>query len=81
MDRPGKELRKEYREIALELVTNQGWGYSRSHGRYPMLYPADKSQSPITVALTPNRRARSFENWVAQVRRAGGIWPPPKGRG
>jgi hypothetical protein len=80
MDRPGRELPKEFRAVADELVDNQGWGYSRQHGRHPVLYPADKAMAPITVPTTPGEN-RAFKNWVAQVRRAGGIWPIPKGRG
>ncbi len=55
MDRPGREVPKEYREIATELVDNQGWGYSAGakRGGHPTLYPADSTQRPITISTTP----------------------------
>jgi hypothetical protein len=80
MDQPGKELPKEYREVAMELVNNQGWGYSRQHGRHPVLYPADKTQRPVIVPTSPGdqKMGRGFKNWVSQIRQCGGIWPPRK---
>ena len=76
-ERPGREISKEYREIAQHLVDAQGWRY-RTGKRHPKLYPAEPTQSPIPVPTTPSDR-RSLKNFVSQVRRAGGIWPPPKG--
>lgn len=73
MDQPGKELPKEFREVAVELVSNQGWGYSRQR-RHPVLYPADATKAPLTVPTTPSD-VRAFKNWVSQVRHRGGIWP------
>ncbi len=80
MDRPGKEIPKEYREVATELVDNQGWGYNDGRGRggYPALYPPDKAHRPVAVPMTPSKNKRSFPNWIGQIRRAGGIWPPPR---
>lgn len=77
MDAPGKELLKEYREVAAELVSNQGWGYNDGSGRggHPMLFPADKEKSPLTVPTTPGKNPRGFKNWLSGVRQRGGIWP------
>jgi predicted RNA binding protein YcfA (HicA-like mRNA interferase family) len=61
----------------VELVGNQGWRYSRHHGRHPVLYPADRTAAPVTVPTTPGDN-RAFKNWVSEVRRKGGIWPPPR---
>jgi predicted RNA binding protein YcfA (HicA-like mRNA interferase family) len=79
MDQPGKELPKEFREVATELVANQGWRYSRQHGRHPVLYPADRTMAPVTVPTTPGDH-RALRNWLSEVRRRGGIWPPAQGR-
>lgn len=76
-NRPGREIPKEYREVATELVTNQGWRYVYRGGSHPMLYPADRSKSPMTIPTTPSEK-RSFANFLAQVRRAGGVWPPQR---
>jgi hypothetical protein len=70
MDTPGRELPKEWRAVATELVRNQGWRYEygKNHAK---LYPADKSKSPITFATTASDH-RAFKNFVAACRRAGG---------
>lgn len=73
--RPGRELPKEYREIVHDLVTSQGWRYQyRPGSRHPKLFPADRTQPPITVPTTPSEQ-RALRNFIAQVRRAGGLWP------
>lgn len=64
---------KEYKEIIDELVRNQGWSLDE-RGTHAKLYPPDKSHGLIPVPGTPGDR-RSLRNFVAQVRRAGGIWP------
>jgi hypothetical protein len=49
-DRPGKELPKDYRDVAIELVDNQGWRYDAGSGRgHPLLYPADVNKQPVTA--------------------------------
>jgi hypothetical protein len=72
-ERPGRELPREYREIATDLVVQQGWRY-RTGGRHPKLYPADRSQPILTVPTTPSDQ-RSLRNFIADVRRRGGVWP------
>jgi hypothetical protein len=74
---PGRELPKEYREIAVELVRNQGWRYR--YGKSPHAAPGRQDQVPLIVPTTPSEH-RSFKNFVTDVRRRGGIWPP-KGSG
>jgi hypothetical protein len=73
-DRPGREMPKEYRKVAAELVDNQGWSY-HACGIHPRLYPADPTQPMVTVPTTPGDR-RSLANFIAEVRRRGGSWPP-----
>lgn len=74
-EKAGQEVPKEYRAVCNELVDNQGWRYD-SKGKYPHLFPADKSQTPVKVPKTPSAKKRSWENWIAEVRRKGGVWPP-----
>lgn len=76
-DIPGREIPKEYREIAVELVNNQGWRYAIGK-KHPVLYPADTTRPAIRVATTPTTDPRALKNWVAQIRRSGGIWPAPR---
>lgn len=78
MDRqPGRELPKEYREIALELVTNQGWRYrwQGRHGGHPQLIPADSTKPILGVPTTPSDK-RAIRNFATAVRQRGGKWPP-----
>jgi hypothetical protein len=78
-DFPGQELAdRNFRDVAQELVKNQGWGYKLpTGGGYPKLYPPDKTQPMIPVPKTPSPHKRSFANFLAQVKRSGGIWPVP----
>lgn len=71
-DRPGREIPKEYREVVIDLIDDQGWRYSNRGKGYPKLYPADKNMAIITIARTPSDSARGFKNFVGTVRRAGG---------
>jgi hypothetical protein len=74
---PGRELKKEYREIAEHLVSVQGWTY-RTTKRHPVLVPRDKTKPQLRVATTPTSSPRALKNFIADVRRRGGVWPPPR---
>lgn len=80
-DIPGDEIPKEYREVVLELVRNQGWRYDKNskQGGHPRLFPPDQRHRQLAVPTTPGDSAHGFKNWVAQVRRSGGIWPVKRG--
>jgi hypothetical protein len=78
--RPGREIRKEYREIATYQIDRLGWRYDASGKGHPVLYPADRSKRPLAVPTTPTRSPRAIRNFVAEVRRRGGTWPPPERR-
>jgi hypothetical protein len=78
-DRPGDEVDKDHRGVITDLIDNQGWKYKKpSGGGYPRLYPADSAQAPIKVPKTGHTRGRAFSNWVAEIRRKGGHWPPER---
>ncbi len=79
-DRPGQQIPKEYREVVEHLITVQGWRYDKSGQRHPVLLPADRGKAQLRVPTTPTRDPRAFKNFVADVRRRGGVWPPPLGR-
>lgn len=74
-DRPGKEIPKEYREIVDHQISAYGWRYDPTGKGYPKLYPADRTKRPIAVPKTPSDR-RGIKNFAAQIRQAGGEWPP-----
>jgi hypothetical protein len=75
-DRPGREVPKDYREVITHLIDDQGWNYQKPRGGgYPQLRPADPAQPPIKVPRTPSAQ-RTFSNWLADIRRKGGHWPP-----
>jgi hypothetical protein len=71
---PGREIPPDYREVATELVRNQGWRYVLG-GRHPVLFPPDRTKRSVTIAGSPGDK-RGFRNFVAEVRRQGGVWPP-----
>lgn len=77
-DRPGSEIRKEYRDVVEYLIDVHGWRYDATGSGYPQLKPPDKTKRQIPVPKTPSRDPRAFHNWVAQIRRAGGVWPPTR---
>jgi hypothetical protein len=77
-DRPGREIPQDYREIVEHLITVQGWRYDKRGKGHPVLYPADRSQPQLRVPTTPTRDARAIKNFVADIRRRGGVWPPPQ---
>ena len=54
-----------------EQVLAQGWTI-RQGGKHWVLYPADRTQRPITVPGTPGDH-RSAKNFRSMLRRAGGI--------
>ena len=70
-DKPGRELPKDYRHIADDLVANQGWRYEvgRNHAK---LFPPDRTKEVVTVATTPTSDPRAFKNFVCRVRKSGG---------
>ncbi len=76
-DTPGREIPKEYRDVASQLVSEQGWRYDAGKNRkgHPLLFPADVAKSPIAIPTTPSKSPRAFKNWLAEIRRAGGRWP------
>ena len=76
-DRPGREISQEHREVIVYLIDSQGWRYELPSGNgYPKLFPADATHAPIRVPKTGHSRGHAFSNWVAEVRRKGGQWPP-----
>ena len=77
-DRPGREVPKDYREVIIHLIDSQGWTYQKPRGGgYPQLRPADPARSPVKVPKTPSSQ-RTFSNWLAEIRRKGGHWPPAR---
>ncbi len=77
--RPGQEVSKEHREVITYLIDSQGWAYKLPRGGgYPRLLPADPDQPPIRVPKTGHTKGHAFSNWLAEVRRKGGHWPPDR---
>lgn len=65
-----KAIRKALRE--------QGWRIeSGKKGRHDMAYPPDRSKPGVPLPGTPSG-PRWRQNLIAQLRRSGFIWPPPK---
>jgi hypothetical protein len=70
-DRPGKELPKDWRRIAADLVENQGWRYEAGK-RHAKLYPPDTTMDIVVVPSTPSSDPRAFKNFISKVRQSGG---------
>jgi len=56
----------------------QGWRIEARKGGHDMAFPPDKTKSAVTLPSTPGG-GRAIPNLIAQLRRSGFIWPPPKG--
>ena len=81
---PGSEIPKEFREIARYLVRVLRWRYDNSGKGHPVLLPVDPTKPQLRVPTTPTSDPRALKNFIADVRKRGGIWPPPrkqKGKG
>jgi hypothetical protein len=76
VESPGREIPKEYREVVISLLRTEGWRYDASGKRHPVLYPPDPEKPAVRIPTTPSRSPRAFQNWLAEVRRSGGHWPP-----
>ena len=73
-DTPGREITDaDIRDVVKVAAALDGWRYDAgtSRGGHPMLYPADRTQRPISVPTTPSDKKRSIKNLRAQIRRAG----------
>ncbi len=78
-DRPGREIDQNYREVITHLIDSEGWCYRKPKGGgYPLLFPAKQEYPPIRVPKTGHTRGHRFANWLADVRRKGGHWPPQR---
>lgn len=78
-DRPGQEIDKEHREVVNYLINNEAWRYKRPKGGgYPKLFPPGRGQTSIKVPKTGHTRGRAFSNWISEIRRKGGHWPPER---
>lgn len=75
VERPGREIPKEYREIVNYQIDRHGWRYDATGKKHPVLYPADVAQPALRVPTTPSDQ-RALRNFRAGVRRCGGTWPP-----
>jgi hypothetical protein len=52
----------------------QGWRVERRSKHY-LFFPPDRTMSPVMIPSTPSSR-RTPMNKLAELRRAGLIWPP-----
>lgn len=70
-------MAKDIDQIRKALIA-QGWRIEKARGTgYDRAYPPDTSKPPARLPSTPGG-GRWRENLIAQLRRSGFIWPPPK---
>lgn len=74
MERAGKEIGKDYRDVVNYQIDHHGWRYDPSGKGYPQLYPVDRRQPQISVPKTPSSR-RTLQVFIRKVRQRGGTWP------
>lgn len=58
----------------------QGWRIENKGRGHDMAYPPDRNKSAVTLPGTPGG-GRWMPNLIADLRRSGFIWPPPKQKG
>jgi hypothetical protein len=60
-----------------KALIDQGWRIEERKGGHDMAYPPDRSKPGVAMPGTPGG-GRWLQNLIAQLRRSGFIWPPPK---
>ena len=60
---------KKWLARTLDKAAAAGWG-SKYNGKHVMVFPADKTQVPVTLATTSNDPT-TIANQTARLRRAG----------
>jgi hypothetical protein len=66
---------KDTKRVVKEAL-RQGWRVEE-RSKHIMLWPPDKTLSPVTIASTPSDK-RALNNDIARMRQRGFQWPPPK---
>jgi hypothetical protein len=61
-------------KILIKAAEAQGWRVERRSKHY-LFFPSDRAIRPIVVPSTPSSR-RTPANKIAELKRAGLIWPP-----
>lgn len=56
------------KNILIPELVRQGWQFR--YGKHLMVYPADKTKAPFTIALTPSDRY-GRENAMKQLKKSG----------
>lgn len=56
--------------VLVQKATDVGWTFKWGSGAHPMLYPVDRSRSPVVVPISPKGR-RGIENFKSELRKRG----------
>jgi hypothetical protein len=72
-----RKMAKDIKDI-VEAARNQGFRVERTKKGHWVFYSPDTSRKPVFHSGTPGDR-RAIDNLLAELRRAGFVWPP-KGR-
>jgi hypothetical protein len=69
-------MAEDIKQIRWALI-EQGWRIESRKGGHDMAFPPDPTKRPVVLPGTPGG-GRWRENPLAQLRRSGFVWPPPK---
>ncbi len=58
-----------------KAAREQGFRVERTKKGHPVFYPPDPKKNPVYGSGTPSDH-RSIRNLLAELRRAGLVWPP-----
>ncbi len=78
MESPGREIPKDYRKVVHHLIEVEGWRNAATGRKHPVVIPPNPAKPAVRIPTTPTRSPRAFQNWLAEIRRAGGRWPPDR---
>lgn len=57
-------------KVLVNKATSVGWNFEWGNGTHPMLYPLDKSKSPVVVPVSP-KGSRGIANFRSELRKRG----------
>lgn len=67
-------------DVIRKALIDQGWRIIPRKGGHDMALPPDRTKRGVPLPSTPSG-PRWRDNLIADLRKAGFVWPPPKKKG